>query len=87
MVAPTYEGDFMKPEKPKGVKGRVVVTVNNEETAGEVTLYRGGKMGLAFRSPAHRVFKQAARQRRGGDAATQGTSASAAVSQQQGGSQ
>lgn len=77
----------MKPEKAKGVKARVVVRVVEEKAAQEIILYRGGKMGLAFRSPAHRVFKQAALQRRGGDAATQGTSASAAVSQHQGGSQ
>ena len=77
----------MKPEKAKGVKARVVVRVVEEKAAQEITLYRGGKMGLAFRSPAHRVFKQAALQRRGGDAAKQQPPASAAVSQQQGGSQ
>jgi hypothetical protein len=77
----------MKPEKAKGIKGRVVVKVESDQDKENVTLYRGGKMGLAFRSPAHRVLKKSAQQLRGADAARDRTLASAAVSHSQGGSQ
>jgi len=77
----------MKPEKARGIKGRIVVTVNGEHDQEDVTLYRGGKTGLAFRSPAHRVLKHSAQQVRGADAAKYRVLASAAVSHRQGGSQ
>jgi hypothetical protein len=41
---------MIKTEKSQGMKGRVTVTLNTEETMGEVLLSRGGKLGLA--SPA-----------------------------------
>ena len=47
----------MKADRPKGMKGPVVVAVRNEEATEEITLYRGGNLGLAFRSSAHRVSK------------------------------
>jgi hypothetical protein len=77
----------MKPEKARGIKGRIVVTLDGEHDQEDVTLYRGGKTGLAFRSPAHRVLKQSAQQLRGAEAAKHRTLASAAGSYSQGGSQ
>lgn len=68
--------------KHSGVKAKVVVTVSESTDGNTVVLYRGGKTGLAFRSPSHRVLKDAARQRSRGGAVS-----SAAMTYQQGGSQ
>lgn len=76
----------MKPLKSKGVKQKVVVRIGEEDGKSTVVLYRGGKSGLAFRTPDHRVFREAAQQRRIGDAAASASPASAAVISQQGGS-
>lgn len=78
----------MKIRKPEGIKARVVVTVGDEQDANAtVVLYRGGKTGLAFRSPAHRILQGTTRMRRAGDATGAGASASATKPIQQGGSQ
>ena len=76
----------MKPLKPKGVRQTVVVSTGEGNGNSTVVLYRGGRTGLAFRTPDHRVFREADQQRRSGDAATSATPASAAVISQQGGS-
>ena len=76
----------MKHLKFKGVKQTVVVRTGEDDGRNTVVLYRGGKTGLAFRTPDHRVFREAAQQRRSGDATTSVPSASAAVTSQQGGS-
>ena len=76
----------MKPLKSKGVKQKVVVTIDEHDGTSTVVLYRGGRTGLAFRTPDHRVFREAAQQRRGGDAAISASPASAAMTSQQGGS-
>ncbi|MCS6288772.1 MAG: hypothetical protein H8K10_07315 [Nitrospira sp.] len=76
----------MKLLKSKGVKQKVVVSIGEDDGGNTVVLYRGGKTGLAFRTPDHRVFREAAQQRRSGDAATSVPPASAAVTSQQGGS-
>ncbi len=76
----------MKHLKSKGVKQTVVVRTGEDDDRNTVVLYRGGKTGLAFRTPDHRVFREAAQQRRSGDAAISATPASAAVTSQQGGS-
>lgn len=77
----------MKSEKTKGIKARVVVRIGDEgeKVAREIILYRGGKMGLAFRSPVHRVFTRAALLRRDGGTTKQPPSVPAAGSQGQGG--
>ena len=76
----------MKPLKSKGVKQKVVVSIGEHDDGNTIVLYRGGKTGLAFRTPEHRVFREASQQRRSGDATTSVPSASAAVTSQQGGS-
>ena len=76
----------MKHLKSKGVKQTVVVRTGEEDDRNTVVLYRGGKTGLAFRTPDHRVFREAAQQRRSVDAAISAPPASAAVTSQQGGS-
>ena len=76
----------MKHLKFKGVKQTVVVRTGEDDGRNTVVLYRGGKTGLAFRTPDHRVFREATQQRRSGDAATSASPASAAVTLQQGGS-
>lgn len=73
--------------KHQGVKAKVVVTVKDSADENTVVLYRAGKTGLAFRSPTHRLVKDAARQRSRGEAASSGAQASAAVTHQHGGSQ
>ncbi len=77
----------MKHLKEQGVKAKVVVTLTEgaDEDDNCVVLYRGGKNGLAFRSPSHRVLKSAVRQRGRGEAAVSGGQASAAAIHQQGG--
>ncbi len=79
----------MKSQKDKSVKAKVVVRLDDDADGDNtIILYRGGKTGLAFRSPSHRVLRESAQQRCGGEAALSGAPASAAVSspQQQGGS-
>jgi len=76
----------MKHQKSKGVKQTVVVKTGEDDGRKTIVLYRGGKTGLAFRTPDHRVFRGAAQQRRGGDAAASAPPASAAATLQQGGS-
>lgn len=76
----------MKPLKPKGVKQKVVVTIDGDDGTSTIVLYRGGRTGLAFRTPDHRVFREAAQQHQGDGAATSASPASAAVTSQQGGS-
>ena len=76
----------MKPLKSKGVKQKVVVTIDEHDGTSTVVLYRGGRTGLAFRTPDHRVFREAAQQSRGGDAEISASPASAAMTSQQGGS-
>ena len=75
----------MKNHKDHGVKATVVVRLDDSDGEQTVVLYRGGRTGLAFRSPSHRVLKEAARQRGGDAAATSGALASAAMTHQQGG--
>lgn len=78
----------MKIRKPEGIKAKVVVTVGDQQDGqATVVLYRGGKTGLAFRSPAHRILQDPTRTRRAGDATGAGASASAARPFQQRGSQ
>ncbi|MGB2724425.1 MAG: hypothetical protein WBC46_07660, partial [Nitrospira sp.] len=72
----------MKPLKSKGVKQKVVVTIDEHDGTSTVVLYRGGRTGLAFRTPDHRVFREAAQQSRGGDAAISASPASAAMTSQ-----
>ena len=75
----------MRNLRDPGVKAKVIV--NLQESGGEtIILYRGGKTGLAFRSPSHRVLKEAARHRGNGDTASAVAPATAAVFHQQGGS-
>lgn len=77
----------MKHQRDPGVKAKVVVTLSESAEHAPVVLYRGGKTGLAFRSPSHRVLKDAAWHRSHGDAASFGAQASAAmVIHQHGGS-
>ena len=76
----------MKHLKSKGVKQTVVVRTGEDDDRNTVVLYRGGKTGLAFRTPDHRVFREAAQQRRSVDAAISAPPASAAVTSQPGGS-
>lgn len=77
----------MKPhQKDHGVRTKIVVTLGENDEENTVVLYRGGKTGLAFRSPSHRVLKEAARQRSRGDAASSGAQASAAMIHHYGGS-
>ena len=76
----------MKHQKSKGVKQTVVVKTGEDDGRKTIVLYRGGKTGLAFRTPDHRVFREAAQQRRGGDGAASAPPASAAATLQQGGS-
>lgn len=68
--------------KHSGVKAKVIVIVRESADGSTVVLYRGGKNGLAFRSPFQRVLRDAARQRSRG-----GAIPSAARTHQQGGSQ
>lgn len=75
----------MKRQKEQGVKAKVVVTLTESADENRVVLYRGGKTGLAFRSPSHRVLKSVVRQRGRGEAAVSGAQASAAAIHQQGG--
>ncbi|CAE6727858.1 MAG: hypothetical protein H8K06_15730 [Nitrospira sp.] len=77
----------MKIRTANGIKSKVVVSVGDEQGDATIVLYRGGRTGLAFRSPAHRILKDAARTRRTGEAMLSVASASAAISSQQGGSQ
>ncbi len=77
----------MKIRTGNGVKSKVVVSVGDEHGDATIVLYRGGRTGLAFRSPAHRILKDAARARRRGEAMHSLASASAAIPSQQGGSQ
>ena len=78
---------YMKPhQKDHGVRAKIVVTFGENTEENPVVLYRGGKNGLAFRSPSHRVLREAARQRSRGDAASSGAQASAAMIHQYGGS-
>ncbi|MBS0170684.1 MAG: hypothetical protein JSR62_10055 [Nitrospira sp.] len=78
----------MKLRKPDGIKAKVVVTVGDgDQGDSTVVLYRGGKTGLAFRSPVHRLLLDNTRMRRAEDATSSGASASAAKPFQQGGSQ
>jgi len=72
--------------KHDGITAKVVVTVIGEDGESTVILYRGGKTGLAFRSPAHRMFTDAVRARRTSEATASGACASAAKPFQQGGS-
>ena len=67
----------MKHLKFKGVKQTVVVRTGEDDGRNTVVLYRGGRTGLAFRTPDHRVFREAAQQSRGGDAADTTARASA----------
>ncbi len=76
----------MRNQKDQRVKAKVIVTLGESDGAETIVLYRGGKTGLAFRSPSHRVLKEAARHRGKGDAASPVTPASAPVTHQQGGS-
>jgi hypothetical protein len=69
-----------------GVKSKVVVSVGDEHGNATIVLYRGGRTGLAFRSPAHRMFTDAVRARRTSEATASGACASAAKPFQQGGS-
>ena len=71
----------MKHQKDHGVRARVIVSVGENAEEPTVVLYRGGKTGLAFRSPYHRVLREAARQKGRGDAASAGAQASAAIHQ------
>ncbi|MCW5798620.1 MAG: hypothetical protein KIT40_08980 [Nitrospira sp.] len=75
----------MKHQKDYGVRTKIVVTVGGSAEENTVVLYRGGKNGLAFRSPSHRVLKDTARQRSLGEAASSGAQASAAMTSQHGG--
>ncbi len=75
----------MRNQKDQGVKAKVVVTLGESDGEPNIVLYRRGKTGLAFRSPSHRVLKEAARHRAKGVAASSGAPASAAVTHQQGG--
>jgi hypothetical protein len=52
----------MKHLKFKGVKQTVVVRTGEDDGRNTVVLYRGGRTGLAFRTPDHRVFREAAQQ-------------------------
>jgi hypothetical protein len=45
----------MRPVRSGGIKGPVVITRTNEEANEEVRVYREGRLGLAFRSPASRL--------------------------------
>ena len=72
--------------KDHGVRAKVVVTLGEDAGQETVVLYRGGKTGLAFRSPSHQVLREAARQRSRGDAASSGAQASAAMINHYGGS-
>ena len=54
----------MKAEKAKGIKGQVVITLNNAEASEEVKLYRGGRLGLASHAPCGRLFKPIGQQLR-----------------------
>ncbi len=76
----------MKHQKDQKVRAKVILTLGESAEEQTVVLYRGGKTGLAFRSPSHRVLKDATRQRSRGDAASSGAQASAAIIHQQGGS-
>ena len=76
----------MKHLKSKGVKQKVVVSIGEDDGGNTIVLYRDGKTGLAYRIPDHRVFREAAQQSRGGDAAISASPASAAMTSQQGGS-
>ncbi len=70
----------MKAERSRGMKGRVIVTVSNEEAREEITVYREGRLGLAFRLPSHHLLKPAAQQLRSSNAMIQGTRTSVAQS-------
>lgn len=74
-------------KRAPGVKGRVIVTVADERGEQTVILYRGGKNGLAFRTPAHRVLNQTAQQRRAGGLAASSPASAAASLHHQGGPQ
>lgn len=70
----------MRNQGDQGVKTKIVVTLGEHDGEQPVILYRGGKTGLAFRSPSHRVLKESARRhRRNGDAASSVAPASAAM--------
>lgn len=71
----------MKFQKTHGVRAKVIVTAGESAEGPTVVLYRGGKTGLAFRTPSHRVLRDAARQKSRGDAASAGAQASAAIHQ------
>ncbi len=75
----------MRHQRESGVKAKVVVTLRESAEENTVVLYRGGRNGLAFRSPSHRLLKDAARLRSREEGAFVGAQASAAVTFQQGG--
>lgn len=75
----------MRHQRESGVKAKVVVTLRESAEENTVVLYRGGRNGLAFRSPSHRLLKDAARLRSRQEGAFVGAQASAAVTFQQGG--
>lgn len=54
----------MKAERAQGIKGQVVITLTNAEAREEVTLYRGGRLGLASHAPYGRHFKPIGQQLR-----------------------
>jgi|GEM_PF-42767 len=72
----------MKIRKVDGVKAKVVVTVGDDDGESTIILYRGGKTGLAFRPPANRILKDAARSSRTVDATHADASVSAALPHQ-----
>ena len=49
----------MKPAKLGGIKGRVVVTRMNEAGEEEASVYREGRLGLAYGFPARRPSRYA----------------------------
>ncbi len=69
----------MRNQKDQRVKAKIIVTLGESDGAETIVLYRGGKTGLASRSPSHRVLKEAARHRGKGDAASSVAPTSAAV--------
>lgn len=75
----------MRHQREAGVKAKVVVTLRESDEENTVVLYRGGRNGLAFRFPSHRLLKDAVRHRSREEGAFVGAQASAAVTHQQGG--
>ena len=76
----------MKAESSTGIKGRVIVTLHTEESTEEIRLYRSGKLGLAFRSPAHRLIKPIGQQLRSTQTSREERRTHMGPSQSQGGS-